>query len=226
MICWICRANADSHDHRIKASDLRSIFGHVSQQDPLFLHTDLRRNRLVKGLKADTLKSRARICRPCNNQRTQAHDFSWEKLSNYLRSQGRNLKTNERIGLHKVFPGKVKEAMLNVHLYFVKVFGCQMVEHQVPIDIAPFSQAILQGTAHPNIHLAFCSPFDGTPKTAGYTDIHVIKKNGSVVFAVWLYYLDRFSIRIMYAEPGERRAGLVNSWHPSSIKKYIRISHE
>ena len=44
--------------------------------------------------------------------------------------------------------------MKNVHLFFLKLFGCMICEakangHEVPIDIAPFSNAIMSGQPHP-----------------------------------------------------------------------------
>jgi hypothetical protein len=225
MKCWICGADADSGEHVIKASDLRSVFGHVSAQHPLYLSTDLRRNQRVKGQRADILKLNARICGKCNTQRTQPYDLAWEQLSRYLRSRKRVLKPNERIGLHKVFPGSVKRSMVGVHLYFVKLLGCHIAEHHMAIDLGPFSQALLHGSAHPLVYLAFCSPIDGGLKSVGYTDMSVVRKQGKISFAVWFYCLDRFAVRVMYAEPGEHRQGLIDSWHPSKITKHVRIGN-
>jgi hypothetical protein len=47
--------------------------------------------------------------------------------------------------------------MLNAHLFFVKWFGCQIIEANLPIDppIDTFSQALMNRTPHPNIWLAF-----------------------------------------------------------------------
>jgi hypothetical protein len=44
--------------------------------------------------------------------------------------------------------------MKNVHLFFLKLFGCMICEakangHEVPIDIAPFSNAIMSGQPIP-----------------------------------------------------------------------------
>jgi hypothetical protein len=39
MRCWICSDEADSAEHLIKASDLRALFGNVSQKNPIYFHT-------------------------------------------------------------------------------------------------------------------------------------------------------------------------------------------
>lgn len=224
MKCWICEADANSGEHLVKASDIRAIFGSVSQSKPLFLHTEQRRNRSVKGIKANFLKSRARICAKCNNQLTQPHDRAWERLSRHLRSREPILRARDLIRLHKVFPGTVKRSMLGVHLYFVKAFGCQIAEHNVPIDLPPFSRALLQGIPHPNVYLGISPQVDKGLRSTGHSDITAAKLNGHIAYAVWFYILDRLTVRVMYAEPGERRQGLVDAWHPSNVKKCIRIS--
>lgn len=208
----------------MKASDIRGVFGTVTQKKPLFFHTDERRNRRVQGVKANILKSRARICAKCNNQRTQPHDRAWEQLSQYLRSREPRFRVGDRVRIAKVFPGTVRNSMLGVHLYFVKVFGCQIAEHDIPIDLEPFSKALLHETPHPYIYLGLCPPIEGSLKSVGRSDVTAAKLQDRIVFAVWFYILDRFSVRVMYAEPGERRQGLIGAWHPTSVSKCIRIT--
>ncbi len=224
MKCWICGDNAQTGEHLIKASDMRSIFGHVSQNQPVHRHSASRRNVRVKGITADILKSGALLCSRCNNQRTQPYDRAWETLSAYLRSKPQ-IRGRDRIDLGKVFPGAVHKSMLHVHLFFLKLFGCLVAENSIPIDIGAFSKAILNNTAHPRVHLAISPYTDGIASgSAGYSDLDSAQLNGRVVYATWQYILDRFTIRVMYAERTEHREGLIDSWHPSSIKKCIRVS--
>lgn len=225
MNCWICGDNAQTGEHQIKASDMRSIFGHVRQNRPLFRHSVSRKNVPVKGIDAEIMKFDALLCAQCNNRRTQPHDRAWQALSAYLRSRPK-VGGGDRIDLGKVFPGAVHKSMLHVHLFFVKLFGCLITENSIPIDIGDFSNAILNNNAHPKVHLAISPYTDGIASgSAGYSDLDTAQQNNRVVYATWLYILDRFSIRVMYAEPTEHRKGLKDSWHPSSIKKCIRISN-
>jgi hypothetical protein len=171
------------------------------------------------------MKSDARLCAMCNSQRTQPYDRAWEKLSAYLRSRP-NISGGDRIKLGKIFPRAVHKSMLHVHLFFVKLFGCLIAENSIPIAISDFSDAILNNTAHDNIYLAISSYTDGiTFGSAGYSDLSTTQLNNRIVYATWIYTLDRFSIRVMYAEPTEHRKGLIDSWHPFSLKKCIRISN-
>ena len=147
MKCWICGEDANSGEHLIKASDLKSLFGQVTNRSPLYFHSDAVRNQPIQGLKSDKLKFSSRICARCNNQRTQTHDHAWETLSNYIRSRQPPIQRGTVVRLDKAFPGSVRQSMLDVHLFFLKLFGCLIVEHSIPMDIAPFSEAILHGTA-------------------------------------------------------------------------------
>lgn len=224
MKCWICGEGAHSGEHQLKASDLRAIFGHVRQTQPVFRHSGSRRNVAVKGLNADLMKSSALLCARCNNERTQPYDRAWERLSAFLRSR-RQIRGRDRIDLGKVFPGAVHKSMLYVHLFFVKLFGCLIAENSIPIDLIGFSSSILSSTAHPKVYLAISPYIDEIPTgSAGYSDLDTAQLDGRLVYATWLYILDRFSIRVMYAEPTEHRRGLIDSWHPSTIKKCIRVS--
>jgi len=162
---------------------------------PLYRHSALRRNVPVKGLNVDSMKSQGLLCARCNNQRSQAFDRAWQRLSDRLRSRP-SLRKGERIDLGKIFPGAVRKSMLNVHLYFVKLFGCIITEHSLPIDIHGFSRAMLSESAHPKVYLAI-SPFtDGLPfASAGYSDLATAQLNGRIVYATWLYTLDRLAVR-------------------------------
>jgi hypothetical protein len=224
MKCWICGQPADSGEHRIKASDLRLVFGHVSQKEPLFLHNAMQRNRPIKGIKSDVLKYDARICRVCNNQRTQPYDKAWQQLSEYLSTRPRPIRAGELVKLHKAFPGAVGERMLDVHLFFAKLFGCVIVEHKVPVDVQSFSHAILERQPHLYLFIAF-APRVGPPGKAmvGLSNLETAQLASQVTYGVWIYYLEQFSVYVIYAIPGEKRRGLVDSWHPSTMTKCVRV---
>ncbi len=106
--------------------------------------------------------------------------------------------------------------MLDVHLYFVKLFGCHIADFGVPIDLAPFSKALMTGKAHPNIYLkfGFGARFGGQPHI-GISNIELASRpDGTVAFAIWMQGLGGLSVLLIYAEPGEHRQALENAWHP------------
>lgn len=97
--------------------------------------------------------------------------------------------------------------MLNVHLYFLKVFGCQILEGNIRIDTAPFADAILKGQPHPNVYLAFGPAPSGLPlRISGSSDVDVAMLDGLCAFATWFYHVGNLWVNVMYAIDGERRA--------------------
>ena len=107
-------------------------------------------------------------------------------------------------------------------MFFVKLFGCKIVEANIPINLKEFATSILEKKAHPNIYLAICPSLIGY---VGSTDVKTTcdEMTKEVVFAVWFYELPKFSVRIVYAARGEQRQGLKNTWHPSTLTKIIKL---
>jgi hypothetical protein len=128
---------------------------------------------------------------------------------------------------NRIFGYDTAREMLNVHLYFVKLFGCHVAGNDIPIDTTRFASAILQGKAHPNIYLRFgCAPmFAGQPMT-GISDMWITPTTEAApcTFATWFYYVDGVAINVMYAVDGEKRQGLVGAWHPRIGTNRLAIS--
>ena len=224
MKCWICGDHGNSGEHLIKASDLKSLFGLVTQKAPLYFSTDEKRNLPVPGIKSDKLKYSALICARCNNDSTQPHDRAWQRLSYYLRTRRPPIRPGDLVRLDRPFPGKVGQSMLGVHLFFLKLFGCLIVEHSIPLDVGLFSQSILREEPHPNVWLAFWTGLHHLSiKHVGCSQVEVAKLGGRIAYATWFYVVDRLAVNVIYAEPNECRKGLVHAWHPLTVSKRVRI---
>jgi hypothetical protein len=214
-LCWICNRNeANSGEHKTKRSDLAAVLGSPTQDRPLYFHDIERRNKPVKSLDAKILKVPIRICHDCNTARTQPHDRAWEHMSDRLRSQ--SLVIGQCVRANRIFRHDTRRQMVGVHLFFLKLFGCMLCEarangHGLPIDIKPFSQAIMTGRPHPEVHLQF-GKCDGT---VGRSNLHCWKTQHGSVLAGWLYQLDSVAVSVLFAQAGrwEHRADL---WHPRS----------
>lgn len=198
-----------------KRSDLRSVFGMPTQSNPLYFHDERKHNRRIGSLNARVLKSPGRICPRCNTARTQPHDRAWEKLSMALRTRSPAIAPGSIVRTNRIFEYDTAREMLNVHLYFVKLFGCHIVGNDIPLDTASFADAIMNETAHPCVYLKFgCAPrFAGT---AGMSDIWLASPpvSGTSRFATWFYDVESVSINVTFAVAGEKREGLVGAWHP------------
>ena len=225
--CWICGDPATTGEHGTKRSDLRDAFGTVTQSNPLFLHNAQRRNRSVGSLDARVLKLPGRLCTHCNNTRTQPHDLAWEKLSAGLRTWTPALVPGSIIWPKRIFGDNRARKMLNVHLYFVKLFGCHIAGNNMPIDITGFADAIMTGKAHPHVYLNLgCRrQFNGRP-LLGMTDMWIVPPRPGELspFATWFYDLEFVGINVLYAMPGQKREGLVGAWHPRNGANSVTMS--
>lgn len=210
-VCWICGDEGETREHRAKASDLRAILPSPKRENPIFLHTATRRNIKVGSLKAKALKFKHRICLNCNSARTQPHDRAWETFSDALRSRTPPVAIGQFVRCNGVFRSDTSKWMLRLHLYFVKLFGCQIAEENIQIDIKPFSRAILEERPHPHLYLAF-GPNPGWSVSG--SDMHVEHLNGKPAYAVFFYGVGALCVSVMYALPGEKRDGLAHAWHP------------
>jgi hypothetical protein len=214
-LCWICNVNqADSREHKTKRSDLLAVLGEPTRPE-LFYHHDLERhNRPVQSLDAKILKSPIRICSHCNTTRTQPHDRAWEHMSDWLRNRRPALSVSRFVRGNRIFPYDTRKHLRHVHLYFIKLFGCMLCEAKangfdLPIDIAPFSNAIMSIRPHPEVYLQI-GKCDGT---VGRSNLHCWKTEAGSVLAGWLYELDPIAVSVMFARAGKWQPSL-DTWHP------------
>lgn len=116
--------------------------------------------------------------------------------------------------------------MLDVHLYFVKLFGCQIIEGDIPMDIKLFSFALLNRVQCDQLYLAFGPSTESSQrKKALVTAVHAIDDPlGRTVFAQWVYMLGELAVTITYSESPEYVRTVPNAWRPSEIQKVLRLS--
>jgi hypothetical protein len=206
-----------TREHRTKRSDLKAVFGEPTQLRPLFLQDADRKNLRIGSLNADILKTNAGLCGPCNNARTQPHDRSWQALSAALRARLPSIGAGGSLRGTTIFRYDTARHMLNVHLYFLKLFGCQLVDQGVEFDIARFGRSIVDGTAHPNVYLRFGlgARTGGAPMTGiSHMRVAIDPSDDSVACAAWFYCVAPFAVLVMFAIDGEPWPGLKDSWHP------------
>jgi hypothetical protein len=224
--CWICNDRGNSGEHKTKRSDLKAAFGEPTQKNPLYFHNEKRKNQLVRSLDAKILKSPGRICQYCNSTRTQPHDLAWQSFSEYVRVAKPTLKAGTAVRANRIFPQCTRRNMLNVHQFFVKQFGCLILEGKLPADIGGFASAILNDRAHPQMFLKFVIPSNAAEAPVGRSDVWVspLNNDGRSNFISWIYELPHVQVLVMFAAAGERRAGLVGAWHPSVGSRRITLT--
>jgi hypothetical protein len=219
--CWICGAPGATGEHVLKNSDLKLEFRSVTQQAPLYFHRKGSKSKPIGSFGAKLLKYRI-LCEKCNTSRTQRHDCAWEKLSTFLGT--RKPEPGTIVRANSIFPDSTPQEMLNVHLYFVKRFGCEIIEAEPPIDIRAFSNAILDGTWHPHLYLRVgrIVPFPESKQIAGFDKVREVKHpDGSSVFS-WLYGIGCMSVQVLHAT----NVALLplEAWHPRTSADSLVIA--
>jgi hypothetical protein len=212
-VCWICQENpATTREHRIKHSDLRSIFGKHGRGLPFYYHDLQQPNQLVQSLNARVLKAPALICESCNSARTQPHDRAWEHMSTWLRFRSMPLRIGGNVRGDRVFEYDAQKEMLNVHLFFLKLFGGMICEAAggLAIDIAPFARSIMGSSFHREVYLQF-GKGDGT---VGILPAKALTMPGGHVIFLWMYRIGPVVVNVIYAQEGEYWENLDKTWHP------------
>lgn len=222
MLCWICKLNpGTTGDHNPKKSDLKAIFGQIDPAKPLqYHHRRLRKPAPITSFDNNRLKSSSLICPECNNARTAPHDKAWEQLARFIRSR-RRLAVGQVIKLNQAFPQQRDRQMLNVHLFFCKIFGAKLIESGSPISADSFADAIMNDTPHPHFYLKIV-----LDNLVGGSDLDTWPRahDGLVALAIYRYRMDHFSIACIYALPVENWPQLRGAWHPSQKSLKIPIA--
>jgi len=224
MNCWICGGVADTREHTLKVSDLKQYFGPISQKRPLFHHEDSSNNLRLNTVRAEKLTSSTLLCGTCNNSSTQEHDKAWERTSAYLHKSWPTITRHGHFDLSKVFPGGTKAGALDVHLYFLKLFGCRVHEGKIPIDTSAFATAIRERRAHPHVFLTVAAtPPLPIKRIANISDINTLQVEGAAIAAAWTYTFAPVCIRILYATESSRYQPKKGCWHPDSSTKLVKL---
>jgi hypothetical protein len=227
-LCWICRSNpANSGEHRLKASDIRARVPNLGPGKGVFLQRGRATNDPIISPKARILKYPKSLCTSCNDTLTQPYDVAWEKLSKYFRESWGSIVKRGFIDLSKPFPGRTGAAALEVHLFFVKLFGCKIHEGGgVPIDLTQLSQALLTRTAHPEISLTIAADDVGRDLVVVQdSEVHTWQdRQGRIDCAVWLYSVPPVAVKVHYLRAGTPPRVVGRPWHPGRTAKIVRLS--
>ena len=224
MRCWICGGPANTGEHMIKVTDLEALFGHTTTHKPLYRRIDNCPQELIQGKNSEKLKFRTRLCGYCNNTRTQPDDLSWQALARYLRSRDPKIYPGEVVRVTKAFKSGIRPGLLGVHLYFLKLFGCLILDANVPIDTQPLANAILNRESHPHVYLCFLAITSRRLQDqAMVTPVNTIEINGAQSGAQWFYFVGRVGIHITLAPEIHFRSEKMHLWHPSFTTKALTL---
>ena len=214
-ICWICGQFADSAEHTIKKSDLKALFGNVSQNSPIYFNSSNYENRKVQSIDSIFVKAKNSICFDCNNSKTQPYDRAWASMSEWLRKYSGTINVGDKLFGLRDFPLRTKVQRRNLQLYFVKLFGVRAKEGGIALPLSEFAAALRNKKPHPCIYLKFGrSVKTEVPIYAGLTDVHTIFDKKRLISADWIYIAGGISVLVMFCAVNHKVIGLKTSWHP------------
>lgn len=216
--CWICGDHGNTGEHLIKASDVRLYFPGINQEKPLYYNNNLIKNKRIGSWKSHLLHSKAKLCKKCNNEKTQPYDKAWEILSNYLYRNRKTLEKRRYFDLKKVYIDDFDTQSKNLQLYFVKILGCIMWDCEVKDNTRlcnSFSESLLHRHSREDIYLKFMiNNKDDAMGVISLPKDDEYKKYLNIELAVYRYVLPYFEIEIFYSSIKKEAFG----WLPNSSK--------
>ena len=222
--CWICGSPADTGEHMIKVTDLEALFGKTTTHKPLYRRIDAGPQELIQGKKSQKLKFKTELCGYCNNTRSQPDDQSWKALAAHFRSRDPRITPGEIVRVSNAFPAGIRPGLLGVHLYFIKLFGCLILDAQVPIDTRPLANSILKRVPHPSVYLSFLAVTSRKfQDQAMVTPVEITTKKGTLSSAQWFYFVGRIGVHIILAPQIHLRSDKVHFWHPRCTTKTLTL---
>lgn len=222
--CWICGEIANSKEHIVKRSDLKAVFGPIGANAPLYVHNAFKQNIRAQGLKSEALKFKNPLCAKCNNERSQPYDRAWSQLSAHIRNRIPPVKAGGVVRAYRAFAMNSSEEMRRVQLYFVKLFGCSVIEAKAPINLSSFSSAFVRGKFHKDVFLRFgYVPRD--EQIVGLSSLVVAQhpKTGEIAAASFYYELESLSVRVIYTPNHTAFEDTQGSWHPAYSRGRIAV---
>ncbi|HZE55042.1 MAG TPA: hypothetical protein VE111_17465, partial [Bradyrhizobium sp.] len=118
-----------------------------------------------------------------------------------------------------MFRHDTAKQMLNVHLFFVKWLGCQIVESNLPTSpgVDTLSNAIMSQKPHPNIWLAFGASNGREWVGASYVHAHsFLSGKDKYDYVVRMYHVGTLDVRVKFSD-----VKLKDDWHPSGGNQFV-----
>lgn len=201
--------------------------GPITSSAPLFRRKKGERPLIVQGARADALTFDVPMCSPCNNVRSQPYDLSWQSLSEAMARRWDECPTVGRLWLSEAPMLDAQETRRNVHLFFLKIFGCRAIETDAPVDTQVIAQHLVEGTSHPGFFLVF-GRHPGVEKSDQFAlDMPMMvgayaDDRPHAVFG--FYIVGRLVVEMIYYLGGTPLVrALPGMWHPCDRSKTIKF---
>ena len=141
-LCWWCRNEADSGEHKYKKSDLLREFG----KGPYEGNEKLVRRisgemRKIQGPKSVEAKFESNLCQRCNNDMSQPFDIEYDKFVQFIKNNEDDIIDKKQFRFSDIYGQNWQDGRLNLLRYYVKHICCRLVSAKILIrdEIIGFS---------------------------------------------------------------------------------------
>ena len=222
--CWICGANANSGEHKIKKSDLKQQYSQINPKKPIFHRVNGVEKRPIGSFKAEAFKYQKSTCATCNGALTQPYDYAWERLSNFLYTNAKKYQHNNVVDLKDVYEIDLYENIKGVQLFFAKQFGCKIIESEFDFDLSEIRNAVCKNLEIPLLYLKLRRSDNGKSVTYNaVSDIEVCKlASGELKYIHFFYTIGTFSVDILYCADS-KGVNLKGYFVPSGVGKQLNL---
>jgi hypothetical protein len=147
-------------------------------------------------------------------------------LSLYLHGQWPEVRRAGQFDASIPFGRDAGLQLLNVHLYFVKILGCKLMEDSIELELGSLAEALVKGAGHPAIWLNVAdSPFDEGEAIAFQSDVFTMRNERRELDGLtWLYLVHPVAVKVSYIKPGARLHVPGHQWNPMNGETIIKLS--
>ena len=136
--CWICDNPSETREHRIKKSDLVSMWGkgpYIGDSSLIHFRHDHQSN--LQGPDSKLIKFDKNLCAECNSARTQPFDHAYEEFIAWIDDNEDKIIKQRVIDYNDVYGADAPTKQRDLFKFFVKCLGCRLHEagYAVPKDM-------------------------------------------------------------------------------------------
>ncbi len=150
--CWICKADSETGEHRVKKSDLVHRFGKGPYTgNEALIHVKADETKPLQGPNSQLVKHAKNLCADCNNTFTQPFDKAYEEFIEWVMSHEPEVLSRRVIDFEAVYGDEWEWKQRNLFKYFAKCFGNRIDEsnRSVPLDVVSLlSDTVFETALH------------------------------------------------------------------------------
>jgi 5-methylcytosine-specific restriction endonuclease McrA len=117
--CWICRAIADTGEHKIKKSLLKNLYSVEFQEQKMLFYKN-KKFRKLQGANSSLIKYSNTLCRHCNNTFTQPYDIAFDTFIKYIQKNRKTISKFRYIDFQDVYKDNFDDKLTDLYKYFTK----------------------------------------------------------------------------------------------------------